>query len=239
MSKYFKNLVYFITLLILAVGFLVWGLLRIDFAEKEIESVSFSSYLKFERKEIKVNLDIPFTSQAPYAVWDELHDRACEEAAIIMVYYYLAGKELNKEIAEKEILSMVNWQVENWDGHFDLSAEQIAQLFMNYYSYKDIEMVYDFTIEDIKKELAQGNPVIIPAAGQLLKNPYFTPPGPEYHILVIKGYDDDKSEFITNDPGTKHGADFRYSYQTLENAIHDFNDGDVLNGRKVMIVVEK
>ena len=240
---------------------MVWGFLRIDFVGKEIESISFRSYLKFEREKpeiilefvnphtkslvVGVNLDIPFISQAPYAIWDELHDHACEEAAVIMVYYYLTGESLTKEVAEQEILSMVDWQIKNWGGHFDLGVEQIVELFKNYgstsltTSYQNIEIVYDFKIDDIKKELAEGNPIIVPAAGRLLKNPYFTPPGPEYHILVIKGYDDEKSEFIVNDPGTKHGADFRYSYSVLESAIHDFNNGDVLKGKKIIIVVEK
>ena len=246
---HFKNCFYFTTLLILVVGFLIWGFWQIDSAEKEFEAMTFRSYLKLKKVALKtfpvaadvefVNLNILFISQAPYAIWDELHDHACEEAAIIMVYYYLTEKVLTKDIGEKEILNMVDWQIKNWGGHFDLNVEQIVEFFKNYYEYENIELAYDFEIEDIKKELARGNPVIVPAAGQLLKNPYFTPPGPEYHVLVIKGYDDEKSEFITNDPGTKRGTDFRYNYQVLENAIHDFNGGDILNGRKAMIVVKK
>ena len=32
---------------------------------------------------------VAFTSQAPYAKWDELHDEACEEASMIIAHYYL------------------------------------------------------------------------------------------------------------------------------------------------------
>ncbi len=243
MTKYFRDYFYFATLVILAAGFLIWSFCQIDFAEKEIESLSFSSYLKFKREKPEiipefVNLGIPFICQAPYSIWDELHNHACEEAAIIMVYYYLTEKDLSREIGEKEILNMVDWQIKNWGKIFDLNAEQIVQLFKNYFNYENIELVYDFAVEDIKKELARGNPIIVPAAGRTLRNPYFTPPGPLYHILVVKGYDGEKSEFIVNDPGIGRGADFRYNYQVLENAIHDFNNGDVLNGRKVMIVVK-
>ena len=255
MTKHFRNCFCFTTLVILAVGFLIWSLYQIDLTKKEIESLDFSSYLKFKRQqseteqfefEVKkpeiipefVNLDISFLSQAPYAIWDELHDHACEEAAAIMVYYFLTEKDLTREAGEQEILSMVDWQIKNWGGHFDLNAEQIVELFKNYFDYQNIELVYDFAIKDMKKELAKGNPIIVPAAGRILGNPNFIPPGPVYHILVIKGYDDEKSEFITNDPGTRRGADFRYNYQVLENAIHDFNNGDVLNGKKVMIVVK-
>jgi len=260
MAKHLRKIFYFTTLLILAAGFLIWGLWQIDSVEKELESMVFRSYLKLRRVTPKtfpvaadiefvyphyqkfgvgVNLNIPFISQAPFAIWDELHDHACEEAAIIMVYYYLFGKELTQDAGERDILSMVDWQIENWGGHFDLSAKQIVQLFRIYYDYQNIELVYDYGVEDIKKELAIGNPIVVPAAGRVLGNPYFTLPGPEYHVLVIKGYDDEKYEFIVNDPGTKRGADFRYNYQVLQNAIHDFNQGDVLSGRKVMIVVKK
>lgn len=226
MSKYFKNYFYFTILLVLAVGFLIWGFCQINFAGKEIENTVFRSYFKFKKDKPEIipkfiNLDILFISQAPYAVWDELHNHACEEASIIMVYYYLTGQELTLAIGEREIQNMVKWQIKNWGGHFDLNAEKIFELFRAYFDYKNIELVSEFAIDDIKKELADGNPIIIPAAGQLLKNPYFTPPGPEYHVLVIKGYDDEKSEFIVNDPGTKRGADFRYDYQLLKTASHE------------------
>ena len=158
---------------------------------------------------------------------------------IASTIYYLAEKDLTRDVGESEILNMVDWQNKNWGGHFDLGVEKIAELFEEYFGYQDIEIVYEFEIEDIKKELHNGNPVIIPAAGRLLGNPYFTPPGPEYHVLVIKGYDDKKSEWIVNDPGTKRGADFRYDYEVLKNAVHDFNNNDILNGKKVVIVVKK
>ena len=86
--------------------------------------------------------------------------------------------------------------------------------------------------------------IIIPAAGRLLGNPYFQTPGPIYHMLVIRGYN--ATEFITNDPGTKRGDGFKYKYQTLINAIHDWDhqraeggmtDEEMAQGNKVMIVV--
>lgn len=97
-------------------------------------------------------------------------------------------------------------------------------------------------MEDIKKELAKGNPVIVPTAGRLLSNPYFTPPGPLYHMLLIKGYSTTSTttEFITHDPGTIRGANFVYSYQTLETSIHDLESKDlenITNGRSAMISI--
>ena len=53
--------------------------------------------------------------------------------------------------------------------------------------------------------------------------------------LLVRGYTD--GEFITNDPGTKHGEDFRYSESRLLGAAHDWNGGDVPHGAPVMLIV--
>jgi len=72
---------------------------------------------------------------------------------------------------------------------------------------------------DIKKILSEGYIIIAPTYGQKLNNPHFTPPGPVYHMLVIKGYDSEN--FITNDPGIWQGKNFIYSYDNLFNSICD------------------
>src|ERR1043166_5721644 len=36
-------------------------------------------------------LPVPFTPQAPYANWDQLHNEACEEASSLMAGAYFAG----------------------------------------------------------------------------------------------------------------------------------------------------
>ena len=154
-----------------------------------------------------------------------------------MAHYYLEGKTIiEPAVARKELLALVEYEKKNYGFHEDTSTEQTAQLIRDYYGYK-VKVYYDISLEDIKKELARGNPVIVPTAGRLLNNPYFTPPGPIYHMLVVKGYT--PTEFITNDPGTKRGADYSYSYQVLEKAIHDWNNGDVENGKSAMISIQK
>jgi hypothetical protein len=40
-------------------------------------------------------------------------------------------------------------------------------------------------------------------------------------MLVIKGYDN--NEFITNEVGTKRGDGFKYKYQQLIDAVHDWD----------------
>jgi len=183
------------------------------------------------------NLDIPFSSQAPYGIWDEIHKEACEETSSLMAARFVKNAGINSPgDADSELLKLVDWQ-QNFFGFWkDTDAEQTATMIRKFYGLKDVEVKYNISLDDIKKEIAQGNPVIIPAAGRLLGNPYYTPPGPYYHMLVVRGYTKDK--IITNDPGTKHGENYAYKNDIFYNAIHDWNSGDVANGKKVMIIVK-
>jgi len=115
--------------------------------------------------------NVPFLTQSPFAKWDDLHNEACEEAALIMAKYWLKGKDLNKEIGDKEILDSVAWQEQNWGGHYDLNAEYIKKLGIDYFNLQKIYYTKIDNINDIKKEISKGNLVIVPTAGRLLDNP--------------------------------------------------------------------
>lgn len=188
---------------------------------------------------------VPFSSQAPYANWDELHDEACEEASIIMAYYYINNKKtLSSEEAENEIQSMVAFQEDYFGSHKDLDVQEMLELTEEFYQEKLSSKTLlnkEEGLDYLKENLTQGNIFIIPAAGRELKNPYFKAPGPLYHALVIKGYNENTQEFITNDPGTRRGENFQYSYDIIWNSIHDFpgKKEDILKGEKRVILVEK
>ncbi|PJA89589.1 MAG: hypothetical protein CO137_03520 [Candidatus Magasanikbacteria bacterium CG_4_9_14_3_um_filter_32_9] len=193
---------------------------------------------------LKINYDVPFTSQAPFAQWDDVrYQDACEEASVLMAIKWVEGKSLSKDEATKEIADMSAWEVLQWGTYHDSSASDTKRLLTEYYSYPNVELFYDISVDDIKKHLADGKIVLIPSDGRLLNNPYFVQPGPEIHMLVIRGYDENKSEFITNDPGTKRGKEFRYSYSTIMNSIRDYKTGSHENPlpKKVtaMLVVAK
>lgn len=193
-----------------------------------------------------INLPVLFASQAPFGVWDDLHGEACEEASMIMAVKYFEDKPLSAHIMEQEILDLISWEEEN--GYkIDATASETVDILKKYFS-RSADVVIDVTQERMKAELAKGNLIIIPAAGRELGNPYFQTPGPIYHMLVIRGYDDRTGEFITNDPGTRRGEGYRYKYKTLINAIHDWSharaeggmtDAEMAQGRKVIIVVTK
>lgn len=168
-----------------------------------------------------VNLNVPFMSQAPSKNWDQPFQDACEEASMLMVYYYYSGKSLPGISEQEDILvDMVDWQIDNWGGHYNLPIDTAADLAQATFNYR-AEVVENLTPDKVRTYLNKGLPVIVPADGHKLANPYFSNDGPEYHMLVIKGYKDDK--FITDDPGTMHGADFVYSEENLFYSIHDWD----------------
>jgi hypothetical protein len=186
----------------------------------------------------KIFIKVPFTSQAPFSVWDEKHEEACEEASLVMIKYYLDGKSLNKDIAEKEIQAMIKFEVKKYGDYKDTNASETVKLAKDFYGIKNLKVIYDFNAEDIKKYLAEKKPIIVPAAGRKLGNPNFTPPGPLYHNLVLVGYDGET--IITNDPGTRKGKSYTYGIAALYGAIHDFpgRPEDIEKGRKAMIIME-
>lgn len=168
-----------------------------------------------------INLNIPFTSQAPTGNWDQPFQDACEEASILMVDYYYANKAMpSPEEVETILVDIVKWQEDNWGGHFNLPVSEAALLAKTTFGY-ETEVITDLSVEKIKEFLNKGIPVIVPADGHKLDNPFFSGDGPEYHMLVIKGYVDDN--FITNDPGTRRGADFIYSSVNLMESIADWD----------------
>ncbi len=170
-----------------------------------------------------IQLAIPFTPQAPTANWDELHNEGCEEASAIMAAFYFSPPETEKnneaaldpKIVESEISKLTDWQQQTFGYHLSINTEETSRMVEEVYGL-ETEIIKNFTADDIKKALAKGKLVLLPANGRLLKNPYYKQPGPIYHMLVIRGYN--SAGFITNDPGTKRGKNYFYSYETLNSA---------------------
>lgn len=182
-----------------------------------------------------INLEVPFTSQAPHANWELPYQEACEEASAITVHYFFKGKTFTKDIADQEILDLVEFENSYFGDYKDTTAEETAEFIREYWGYERVDVIYDPTIEDIKRHVAEGRPIIVPAAGRQLGNPNFTSPGPIYHMFVVRGYS--ATQFITNDVGTRMGENYRYDYNVVMDAMHDWNNGDVDNGQKVVIAV--
>lgn len=192
----------------------------------------------FEVLPSRVLIDAPFSVQAPLGDWSQPYKDACEETSVAMSIYWARREPLDLATSSREILNQVAFEEYNFGYHRDTALKETLNLFLYHYRYPNVKLYYDIAVADIKRELAEGNLVIVPAAGELLANPYFKTP-PPYHMLVIRGYDEAAGEFITNDPGTVQGEGFRYSFDNLYDAIRDWPgpDRDVRDGHKGMIVV--
>lgn len=184
-------------------------------------------------------LQVPFTLQAPYSQWGtQPWEDACEEAVTLMVDRYYRGirdTHLSKSLATNLIQHIVNLENMHFGFNKDTNASQIVAIINNYFPW-EAHVVSDPSIEMIEQEIDAGRPVIIPFWGRGVNNPYFRDGGPDYHTAVITGYDSEKQEFITHDPGIGVGLDYRYSYATLMDAMHDFlPQNNTKNGKKVVI----
>ncbi|MBI1888623.1 MAG: C39 family peptidase [Candidatus Spechtbacteria bacterium] len=192
-------------------------------------------------RDLVIFLNVPFTSQAPLENWDNVvYQQGCEEASILMAMLWVEGKQLTPASAEKAILAISNFEQENYGLFQDTSAADTAEIMRDYFHYENVEEVSNIGITDIQKELTKGNVVIVPVNGQKLGNPFYKLPGPIEHMLLIKGYDAKKKEFIVNDAGTKRGEGFRYKENVLEAALQDYPTGHkepITEIKKAMIVV--
>jgi hypothetical protein len=180
---------------------------------------------------------VPFTTQAPYGVWDKIHNEACEEASMVMAYAWAKNINLTQAVAEQEIQKLSAWGLEKY-ASYDTSAKDTAAMALANYGLKS-KLINNPSPEEIKKELLQNRIVVMGMAGMKLQNPYFKSPGPVYHMFVITGYD--KTGFIVNDPGTKRGKDFHYSYQNIKDSAHDWNGSadTLLQSQPVAIIFSK
>lgn len=194
-------------------------------------------------------LPVPFTSQAPLAQWkDQRFQDACEEASVIMAVKWVRGEKIANTLVDKkkitnEIIILAAYQKKNYGSYRDTSATDTAKrLLAAYYNYHNFIIQEKVQIKDIIKALEAGKIVIVPTDGQALKNPNFTPPGPDRHMVLIKGYNYQKKTFITNDPGTRNGNNYEYLEKILYNAIRDYPTGDHLiikNTNKIAIIISR
>ena len=186
---------------------------------------------------VTYNLAVPFTSQAPSGNWALPYQEACEEASIYMVTEYYKGTPAGKidpVLAEAAINEIVDFENTFLGFYFDTTVAETASIVDSYYGYHT-RVIENPTIDDIKRQVADNRPVIVPAAGRELGNPNFSGVGPLYHMLVIKGYTADK--FITNDPGTRNGENYGYDFNVIMEAMGDWNGGDPAHGAKRILVI--
>ncbi len=188
--------------------------------------------------------DVPFTSQAPFGEWsDPRQQDGCEEASALMAAKWALGQTFTLDEAKAAILGMSGWEKATYGTFMDTSISDTAErLLKQYLQFTNYQVKTNIGVADIKAELALGKVVIIAVDGTKLQNPNFTDGGPARHMLVVIGYDASTDEFITNDPGTRAGAGYRYSSSIIAGALRDYPSGDhapLVAMPTAMIVVSK
>lgn len=205
-------------------------------------SSSFSSFASSSSSSFSlppsVRIRVPFGVQAPYANWNPPYDEACEEASLVLVKAFLDGESaITPDEMDRRILELVARE-KDMGLPIDITIEELARVAEETYGLR-ATLTANPSIEDIKRALAAGTPVIVPLAGRDLGNPYYSGAGPWYHVLVITGYD--AKYFYTQDVGTRRGEDYKYRQDVLHDAIHDWTGvkEEIRQGAKVMLTLRR
>jgi len=188
-------------------------------------------------------LETAFIEQAPEKNWEQPWQDACEEAGLLTVDYFYKKVSPSPLDIKQSILDMIDFETsQGWKK--DINIEQISRISSEYLGYNPT-IISNPTLEEIKKYLSQNIPVIVPSAGKILykENKHFKNNGPEYHTVVILGYDDNKKQFTVHDVGTQFGKYFRYSYDLLLESNHDLpksgDKSEINSGDKKMLILTK
>lgn len=199
-----------------------------------------SSWAWSKRRPPNANIEVPFTSQAPAGNWSEPWQNACEETSIYMVSSFYGNDPIKRDQVIVQIREIFRVKKAEMQVSKDESLDTITQLITALDLPWTARIVYDPTEDDLKNELKDGRPVIVPVYAPALGNLYYQKgTQPDYHVLVLTGYDDKDGVFIVNDPGTKQGEGLRFPYKTFMAAIHDLNQKDYQAGKKAVLFTKE
>jgi len=187
----------------------------------EKESNLNAEETKTEKKEIGV---VPFQVQAPGGRWNEpLFQNGCEEASMIMAARWIQNlDELDAGAMDKEIRRVASKEEKMYGHAVDTSIEDTCETLKQLFGMTSAKVVNLESIGSVIEQLNAGKLIIVNAFGRALGNPNFTSPGPITHMLVIVGYDAQKKQIITNDPGTKNGRGYRYDENVFWKALWNY-----------------
>lgn len=169
----------------------------------------------------RVVLQVPFSKQAPTNNWTRNED--CEETSVTMANAFLSGNTSNELAADEALKSIENlkiWEEANLGYNVDTGAMATTRMAEGAFG-MNVTHMNGFTEQDLKQALIDGHPILLPIDARQLKNPQYQNSGPQYHMIVIRGYTETK--FIVNDPGLSAGNGNEYTFAELQNAAADWN----------------
>ena len=187
-----------------------------------------------------VLVKVPYTSQSPFNQWGagNPHEEYCEAAALLMVGDYFKGDSratIPKAEADAAMAQIVSVERTTFPGVLDLPLTSIGSVGTRLFGLRPAVTPVD--VDQIRRNLAEGRPVIIPvmthgANGQKISPHYGTMN--VYHVIVLIGYDDAKGVLYTNDAGFVEGQNYSYTWSTLSTAI-DAQAGKFPQGRVMLV----
>lgn len=183
-----------------------------------------------------MNIEMPFYTQAPLSNWDYPWQEACEEASVLLIANLYNAMNLDVNGFNTELLRLVDWEVAYFGAYEHTTVAQTAEMMKLQYGLETV-IHENPSFEDFQEILARGHLIIAPFAGQHLGNPNYKNGGPIYHMMVVKGYDAEKMQIVTHDVGTRNGADYVYSWEIVDFALHDWHDTNILLGEARIIEV--
>ena len=193
------------------------------------------------RKNIPASLilQVPFSSQAPNNNWDRNED--CEETSITMANAYLTNTtqdKLQAGAAQEAINNLKAWEQAHLGYNANTGADATTQMAEGAFGLT-IKQIPNFTEADLKAELTNRHPILLPINAKLLPNTHYVNGGPLYHMIVLRGFKGDT--FIVNDPGSDNGDGNEYSFNVLQKASADWNNTTktIDASRKIALVVSK
>lgn len=184
-------------------------------------------------------LQVPFSAQAPTDNWSRNED--CEETSLVMANAFLNGNiedKLPATLTQETINYLKEWEQKNLGYNADTGADTTTRMAQDAFGLK-VKQIKDYTEADLKTELINGHPILLPINAKLLESPQYLRDGPTYHMIVIRGFRG--HTFIVNDPGTNDGNGNEYSFSILQKASADWNNAakKMDPTRKIALVVSK
>jgi len=181
--------------------------------------------------------NMQFFSQAPYWNWNQPYQDACEEASLLIWYYYIKWLNKNKSEYNKDLLKMVQLEMDILWYFESTTIVEMKQIINTRDPNIKAKIIEHPSIRDIEKEISKNNAVIAPFYGKWINNPHYALWWPEYHFMVIKWYD--KYNFITHDVWTIKWANREYSKSLIMKNMHDRNRINVQKWAPRILVLEK
>jgi len=183
-------------------------------------------FVSAEEITTQTRLDVPYISEVPDGRWTGSWKNACEEASIAMVDRYYASVKKTTTAWQKAYMTKL-FVIERklWKSDANTDVDMTIKLINDNSSFS-ARAAENPTIDEIKKELDAGHPVIVPVDGFKLanKNIPFLAAGSGYHMFVLIGYDDNKQTFIAHDNGDlKDGVGILYGYDRVMETLHDYS----------------